>query len=128
MGTYYLTTQKVLQQQYMRDFKKRGMLSLQSSTNFQCKYYKQKTCAMARREMECTQDNRFKKSCGGTGCRYRKSKQDFMDGDHGVTNFSHFLAETYYSQQLTPRTMMVVDECHNTENELGDRTGQRAWV
>ena len=35
MGTYYLTTQKVLQQQHMRDFKKRGMLNLQSSTNFQ---------------------------------------------------------------------------------------------
>ncbi len=120
MGTYYLTTQKVLQQQYMRDFKKRGMLNLQSSTNFQCKYYKQKTCAMARREMECTQDQRFKRSCGGTGCRYRKAKQDFMDGDHGVTNFSYFLAETYYSQQLTPRTMMVVDECHNTEVQLGN--------
>ena len=120
MGTYYLTTQKVLQQQYMRDFKKRGMLNLQSSTNFQCKYYKSKTCAMARREMECTQDNRFKQSCGGTGCRYRKAKQDFMDGDHGVTNFSYFLAETYYAQQLTPRTMMVVDECHNTEVELGN--------
>ena len=120
MGTYYLTTQKVLQQQYMRDFKKRGMLNLQSSTNFQCKYYKQKTCAMARREMECTQDGRFKQACGGTGCRYRKAKQDFMDGEHGVTNFSYFLAETYYAQQLTPRTMMVVDECHNTEVELGN--------
>lgn len=120
MGTYYLTTQKVLQQQYMRDFKKRGMLNLQSSTNFQCHYYKQKTCAMARREMECTQDKKFRQSCGGTGCRYRKAKQDFMDGDHGVTNFSYFLAETYYSQQLTPRTMMVVDECHNTEVELGN--------
>ena len=43
-----------------------------------------------------------------------------MDGDHGVTNFSYFLAETYYAQQLTPRTMMVVDECHNTEVELGN--------
>lgn len=119
-GTYYLTTQKVLQEQYMRDFKARGMLNLQSSTNFQCKYYKQKTCAMARREMECTQDNRFKQSCGGTGCRYRKAKQDFMDGHNGVTNFSYFLAETYYSQQLTPRSLMVIDECHNTEIQLGN--------
>jgi len=119
-GTYYLTTQKVLQQQYMRDFQKKGMFNLQSSTNFQCKYYKTKTCAMARREMEVSQDQKFKQCCGGTGCRYRKAKQDFMDGEHGVTNFSYFLAETHYSQQLEPRTMMVVDECHNTELELGN--------
>jgi Rad3-related DNA helicase len=119
-GTYYLTTQKVLQEQYMRDFKKRGMFNLQSSTNFRCKYYKHKTCAMARREMKVSQDNKFRQCCGGTGCRYRKAKQDFMDADHGVTNFSYFLAETHYSQQLEPRTMMVVDECHNTEIQLSN--------
>ena len=65
-GTYYLTTQKVLQQQYMRDFQKRGMFNLQSSTNFQCKYYKTKTCAMARRELKITKDQKFKSCC--TSC------------------------------------------------------------
>ena len=118
-GTYYLTTQKVLQQQYMRDFQKRGMFNLQSSTNFQCKYYKNKTCAMARRELKITKDTKFKSCCGG-GCRYRKAKNDFLDGEHGVTNFSYFLAETHYAGELSNRTMMVVDECHNTEIELGN--------
>ena len=118
-GTYYLTTQKVLQEQYMRDFKTKGMFNLQSSTNFQCKYYKNKTCAMARRELKITQDQKFKQCCAGGGCNYRKSKNDFMGGQHGVTNFSYFLAETQYAAELSPRTMMVVDECHNTELELG---------
>ena len=117
-GTYYLTTQKVLQEQYMRDFKAKGMFNLQSSTNFQCKYFKTKTCAMARRELKITKDQKFKQCCGG-GCRYRKAKKDFMEGKHGVTNFSYFLAETQYAAELAPRTMMVVDECHNTELELG---------
>ena len=118
-GTYYLTTQKVLQQQYMRDFQKRGMFNLQSSTNFQCKYSKSKPCAMARRELKITKDQKFKQCCGG-GCRYRKAKNDFLAGEHGVTNFSYFLAETHYAGELADRTMMVVDECHNTEIELGN--------
>ena len=119
-GTYYLTTQKVLQEQYMRDFEKSGMFNLQSSTNFQCKYYKSKTCAMARRELKITQDGKFKQCCGGGGCNYRKAKNDFLGGSHGVTNFSYFLAETQYAAELSPRTLLVVDECHNTEIELGN--------
>jgi len=119
LGTYYLTTQKVLQEQYMKDFKSKGMLSLQSSVNFRCKYYKSKTCAQARRELKATQDHKFKANCQGGGCRYMASKKKFIDGYHGVTNFAYFLAETHYAGQLTPRKLMIVDECHNTELQLG---------
>ena len=43
-GTYFLTTQKILQEQYVRDFGEPPghMSSVQSSTNYQCKYYKKK--------------------------------------------------------------------------------------
>ena len=44
-GAYFLTTQKVLQAQYMRDFKSKGLKSLTSSTNFRCQYYKTKDCS-----------------------------------------------------------------------------------
>jgi Rad3-related DNA helicase len=37
----------------------------------------------------------------------------------GITNFSYFLAETMYAKQLVPRSLLVIDECHNIENELG---------
>ena len=44
-SSYFLTTQKILQHQYMDDFGTHGMLSLKSSTNFRCKYYKAKIVA-----------------------------------------------------------------------------------
>jgi len=119
-GTYYLTTQKVLQKQYLADFQKSGMKSLQSSSNFQCKYYKGKDCSIARKEIKVSEDPKFKKTCSGNNCNYRKAKNDFIQNMHGVTNFSYFLAETHYAKELTARTLLVVDECHNAEIELGN--------
>jgi len=118
-GAYYLTTQKVLQEQYMKDFAKDGMMNLQSANNFTCKYYKFKTCAQSRMELKATQDDKFKKICMG-GCKYVKAKKEFIEGQHGITNFAYFMAETNYAGHLEKRTMMVVDECHNTEIQLGN--------
>ena len=33
-GSYFLTTQKVLQEQYEKDFQNKGMISLYSSSNY----------------------------------------------------------------------------------------------
>ena len=117
-GTYYLTTQKVLQAQYMKDFKDKGMCSLESSSNYTCKFYKSKTCQESKKLLQLSLDTKFKATCGG-GCRYTLNKKSFLDGKHGVTNFSYFLAETTYAQQLQKRKMLIIDECHNAELELG---------
>jgi Rad3-related DNA helicase len=116
-SAYYLTTQKILQQQYMKDFSSTGMLSLKSSSNYRCQYYKVKTCQEARRELKATDDDRFKASCA-SGCHYVKEKTRFISGYHGVTNFPYFLTEINHSGHLPNRQLMVVDECHNTELEL----------
>ena len=88
-AAYYLTTQKILQEQYMKDFKSKGMLSLKSSSNYRCKYYKTKTCQEARRELKASTDDRFKASCA-SGCNYVADKTKFINGYHGVTNFPYF--------------------------------------
>ncbi len=116
-GAYYLTTQKLLQAQYMRDFKSKGMLSLKSSSNYRCQYFKTKTCQEARRELKASTDNRFKSTCAAS-CHYVTDKTKFIDGYHGVTNFPYFLTEVNLSGQLPERSVMVVDECHNTELEM----------
>ena len=51
-NSYFITTQKILQHQYMDDFSQHGMLSLKSSTNFRCQYYKSKDCSQALRELK----------------------------------------------------------------------------
>ena len=42
-GSYFLTTQKILQDQYQSDFA--SMVSLKSSSNYQCKFHKSNTCS-----------------------------------------------------------------------------------
>lgn len=117
-GTYYLTTQKVLQEQYMKDFGPLGMKTLQGSGNYTCRYFKSKSCQESRKLLQVSKDSKFKAACAG-GCRYTQTKKAFLEGAHGVTNFSYFLAETTYAQQLERRTMLVIDECHNAELQLG---------
>lgn len=116
-SAYFITTQKILQHQYMDDFASHGMLSLKSSTNFRCQHYKGKDCSQALRELKVSKDGKFKSKCGG-GCVYKVAKRKFIEGPLGITNFAYFLAETNYSQQLEPRDLLVVDEAHNIETQL----------
>jgi Rad3-related DNA helicase len=125
-GAYVLTTQKILQQQYMNDFGPSSgrnlMRSLKSANNYECRFYSDQSCAESRRllkqlgkQLEGTD---FHKCCRGS-CPYMVDKQEFIDHPIGITNFSYFLAETMYAKQLEPRSLLVIDECHNVESELG---------
>ena len=119
-GAYFLTTQKILQEQYLRDFSKPNgcMVSIKSSANYQCKFHRQNTCADSLRALKVTdRGSRFFKACA-FGCVYRKAKEDFIAGSEGVTNFSYFLAETYYAGKLVPKNVLIVDEAHNCDMEL----------
>jgi len=124
-GAYVLTTQKILQEQYMNDFgapRKNLMVTIKSSANYQCQFYKDQSCAESRRVIsrlrKQLQGTDFLKTCQGNCC-YSLDKQKFIESPLGVTNFSYFLAETMYAKKLGPRALLIIDECHNTENELG---------
>jgi ATP-dependent DNA helicase DinG len=125
-GAYVLTTQKILQAQYMDDFGPSSgrnlMRSLKSANNYGCRFYEDMRCSDSRRllkqlgkQLEGTE---FHKCCR-TACPYMLDKEEFLEFPIGITNFSYFLAETMYAKQLTPRSLLVIDECHNIENELG---------
>lgn len=125
-GAYVLTTQKILQAQYMDDFGPSSgrnlMRSLKSASNYECRFYGDMRCSDSKRllkqlskQLEGTD---FQKCCR-QACPYTLDKQEFMEFPIGITNFSYFLAETMYAKQLLPRSLLVIDECHNIENELG---------
>ena len=119
-GAYFLTTQKILQEQYTKDFgaPSGNMLSLKSSANYQCKFHKNNTCADSLRALKgVDKSSNFFRSCA-YGCVYKKAKEDFIKGTEGVTNFSYFLAETQYAGKLEPRKLLVIDEAHNCDLEL----------
>lgn len=126
-GAYILTPQKILQEQYIKDFGqapgKKGLLhSLKSSNNFECTHCHGQSCAESRRVL-----SKLKKQLIGTQfhenctkhCPYVKAKDAFLKSQIGITNFSFFLAATTYSEQISPRQLLICDEAHKLESELG---------
>jgi len=114
-GTHFLTTQKILQDQYEKDFFDKGLLSLYSSTNYQCSRKKGNSCADTQSEIKAgdTQNDKCK-----FDCVYKEKKKNFIEGLLGVTNFSYFLTEINFSKKLPKKKIMIIDEAHNLENEL----------
>lgn len=120
-GAYFLTTQKILQEQYLDDFGgcKGPMTSVKSSSNYQCKYHKKQSCGESQRLLKLEQDktSKFFRSCSFS-CVYKETKSKFMESPESITNFSYFLAETTYAGKLLPRDVLVIDEAHNSDSEL----------
>jgi ATP-dependent DNA helicase DinG len=121
-GAYFMTTQKILQEQYMKDFgEERGgtMRQLMSSSNYTCKFHKKQTCAESLRMLKIENDKESKfYRCCSFGCVYKEEKRKFIEHRESLTNFAYFLAETYYAGKLEPRSLLVIDEAHNADLEL----------
>ena len=119
-GTYFVTTQKILQAQYVKDFGSgRGqMCSIKSSSNYKCGFHKGNSCQESQRLLKLEdKKTSFFKSCT-FNCTYKKSKSRFLESKESVTNFPYFLTEAAFSGKIVPRKFLVVDEAHNVETEL----------
>jgi len=116
-GAYFLTTQKILQDQYENDFSSKGMLSLYSSSNYTCSVDKKATCKDILTGLR-TQGMPKAYDCCNYKCQYKSKKKLFREEDLGVTNFSYFLTEKNYSKVLPNKKVLIIDEAHNLESEL----------
>ena len=119
-GGYFVTTQKLLQDQYTSDFgvPSGAMVSIKSSANYQCKYHQSNSCSESQSLLRSADRNgKFFKTCTQS-CRYKLAKKDFLDSSESVTNFPYLLTEANYSGKIIPREILVVDEAHNAESEL----------
>lgn len=130
--SYILTTQKILQDQYVKDYSgnynsipdiedliKNNVSSISSSSNYHCQYHLGSTCAESLRALKITsKSSQFYKTCS-VSCVYKQEKTMFLKTYTGVTNFAYFLAETMYAKEFEPRKLLVIDEAHNCDTELG---------
>ena len=119
-GSYFLTTQKILQEQYVKDFGgfSGPMKSIKSSSNYTCRFNKKTSCGESLRTLRTAEKgSAFWKACT-FNCVYRNAKEGFLKSPEGVTNFPYFLAETQYAGKLTPRQVLVIDEAHNIDSQL----------
>lgn len=120
--SYVLTTQKILQDQYVKDFGEASgrdvLRSIKSSSNYSCGFYSGSTCADSRRLMRLMSKEvagtEFERHCKSSKCPYASAKAEFEASLVSLTNFPFFLA----SKNLSARSTLVIDECHNAESEL----------
>ena len=120
-GAYFLTTQKILQEQYIKDFGGgiNGQLtSIKSSSNYTCKFYKMQSCGESSRMLKTEpKKTNFFNTCTNN-CTYKNAKKKFLNSPESITNYAYFLSETVYAGKITPRNLLVLDECHNVPDEL----------
>ena len=79
-GTYFLTTQKILQEQYVNDFGRPGaMKAIKSSANYMCAFHTQNTCAESLRALKVAEKGgKFWKKCVGFNVSMYTSKFNFI--------------------------------------------------
>lgn len=132
-GTYVLTTQKVLQEQYMRDFglgatapRACGTLKLlKSASGYVCQLYEedetdQASCAEIRRLLKSGADcAKIFELCEDT-CKYIAAKDDFFQSVEGTTNYSYFLTTSTYTKEVQRRALLILDEAHNIESIISN--------
>jgi ATP-dependent DNA helicase DinG len=109
-GTYILSPQKSLTSQYFEDFAKVGLRELRGRNSYLCSDF----------GTDCERGSILrgndKEIC--KNCPYRVAKQEFIASSVGVTNFSYYLKEMQYAGELGRRSMLILDEGHNTERLL----------
>jgi len=117
-SAYFLTTQKVLQEQYIKDFSCKGLKNLSSSSNYTCtRSGKNESCKDISTLLKTSDVPKRFESCK-YDCIYKIKKSEFIDSKLGITNFSYFLTEKNLSGKLPNKKVLIIDEAHNLENEL----------
>jgi Rad3-related DNA helicase len=119
--SYVLTTQKILQEQYVKDFGQTGLIQLKSSASYSCKKHdsdvKPLSCSDVKKLLRAKPDTKsFYKECCGDECRYAQAKATFIESEQSITNYAYFLVTNAHSYQKMPfRDLLILDECHNIE-------------
>lgn len=128
-GGYVLTSQKILQDQYLRDFADIAG-DIRSSTNYTCQWAKDHTCAETSRVKKTLRlyieeedvSSMLGSMCSDRTCPYKQAKGLFKSSIVGITNYSFFISEVAYTQEISRRALLVLDESHAIEEKI------RSWA
>ena len=107
-NAYVLTAQKLLQDQYLRDFP--DLALMKGRSNYPClvapTHAAAAPCIAGRKFPECDD------------CPYFSAKDTAMAASGTILNYAYYLAELNYSGGFGPRDLLVLDEAHNAEAAL----------
>lgn len=123
-GAYVLTAQKLLQDQYVRDFP--DLSSMKGRANYPClvadTHAAAAPCIAGRYFPQCE------------ACPYFTAKDEAMAADGTIMNYAYYLAEMNYAGGFGSRELLVLDEAHGIETalmgfvELRISDGALAWA
>lgn len=136
--SYYLTIQKMLQDQLCADFGEHGrhgnfMIDLKGRNAYECPYKlnpqlhtKQSIDKWESTRPHTAADGHCKKKgksnykeCLEAGlCPYFIQRENALASNMCLMNFASFLHQTSFTRQFTPRNLMIIDEGHNIETQL----------
>ena len=135
--THFLTIQKFLQSQYMRDFSDHlvevkgranyfcALEGIEEGTSCQeapCMGVPQRCFSACRgsasKDSTATTTEELEKENETIKCPYFKMIHKAQFSPNVLFNFSSFLYQTKFAKRFEPRTLMIIDECHNIESEL----------
>jgi ATP-dependent DNA helicase DinG len=107
-SAYLLTAQKLLQDQYGRDFPELALMK--GRANYRClvapTHAAAAPCIAGRKFPECDD------------CPYFCAKEAAMAAPGTLMNYAYYLAELNYQGGFGPRELLVLDEAHNAEGAL----------
>ena len=114
-NAYCLTSQKILQDQYIRDFEDSNEVSvMKGRSNYECSFL-----GAPAKCNECYEPAR--KECYKNGmCLYQNAKKRTMSAVIALMNYSYFLnvTECDPNESFKPRKLLICDEAHQIESEL----------
>ena len=110
-NSFVLTPQRILQDQYEKDFSKNGkkfLASLHGKGNYKCKSKK----------ATCNVGTLVKPRC--TNCPFAEAKKQAVESHNTVLNYKLALTSFSYTETFKKRTLMIMDEAHTLERHLVD--------
>jgi len=146
--SYYLTPQRILQDQLMRDFSRGGskrrpdlfeMVDLKGRNAYPCVYWSNNLKKMTNQDPnynktyslneqgygcdlgECKRRGHAKlDECfvSNPPCPYFKRLNEAISSKICLMNFSSFLYQTSYTERFEPRRLMIIDETHSIQDIL----------
>ena len=112
--SFIITPQKILQRQYENTFirnPKFSAFSFYGKSNYHCHSHGDSTCDIG---------SLLKNPICGKGCEHAMARMQARGSEHLILNYALALTSFAYSKVFRKRKLMVLDECHNLENNLID--------
>ena len=115
LGNYYanaylLTSQKILQSQYINDYGSYGMAELKGRGNYRCAFI-ESTCDSGKCIIagKCPNIN---------SCPYNTARLTAQVSQIALLNYTYFLYATTKAASFADRDIIIYDEAHNIDKEL----------